>query len=221
MLTRIQSYGARGDILAEGEKQKSIYVVLQGWACRFKLLPNGKQQIVSILLPGDLSEPFGVTPHFIENGFSALTPVTLARVSLEDIREASVRDNISTALWWDLLFTTALERQHIVSLGRRTALERLAHLLCELHVRLSLVGQVKEHGFEIGVTQTDIADILGLSTVHVNRSLQDLRASGLISQEGRWVKILDLTGLREEALFDPAYMHLDPDVLDAIDGLGV
>jgi CRP-like cAMP-binding protein len=203
---------ARSDILVHGDKPAALVVILEGWACRFKLLENGKQQIVSVLLPGDLSEPFGVLPTFMDNTLGALTPVSLAYISLNEIRMASEHLRIEEALWWDLLFTNALERQHIVSLGRRTALERLAHTLSELHVRLSLVGLASESSFDMGMTQGDIADLLGLSVVHVNRTLQELEALGLISRRGRVITILDQDGLRTLGDFDPSYMHLHDDI---------
>jgi CRP-like cAMP-binding protein len=199
---------ARRDILIDGEKPSSLIVILEGWACRFKLLENGKQQIVSILLPGDISEPFGVLPQFMDYSLGALTPVTLAHLSVNEVRDAITNLRIEEAFWWDLLFTNALERQHIVSLGRRTALERLAHMICELHVRLGMVGLAIGPSFDLQITQGDIADLLGLSVVHVNRTLQELEAMGLISRRGRMITILDGDGLWNLGDFDPHYLHL-------------
>ena len=205
---------ARGDIVLEGEEARSLILVLEGWACSYRQLENGKRQIVSVFLPGDLCQPFGVLPRFLDISLGAITPVTLAQVPLSAIRSAAQASaRVEEALWWDLLVAAATDRERVVSLGRRTAGERLGHLLCELHLQLSMVGLADETGYDLPVTQTDLADLLGLSTVHVNRSLQELRTSGLISFRGRRLTVLDLDGLRTTSLFDPAYLHLDGAVL--------
>lgn len=132
---------ARGEILREGAAPRFLTLVLAGWACTYRDLENGQRQILSILLPGDLAEPFGVLPDFADCSIGAITQVTVAQISPEAIRTAArTSAQIEQALWWDLLATIAIEREHSVSLGRRTASERLGHLFCELHLRQSLVG---------------------------------------------------------------------------------
>ena len=139
---------------------------------------------------------------------AALTRVAFASLPLEGVRRAARdRPAIEDALWWDLLVASAIEREHIVSLGRRSATERLAHLFCELQLRLALVDLADANGYDMPVTQADIADMLGLTPVHVNRSLQDLRRSGLIALRDRRLILRDLAALRELALFDPDYLH--------------
>jgi CRP-like cAMP-binding protein len=198
----------------EGDEARGLTLVLEGWACAYRRLENGKRQIISLFLPGDLSQPFGVLPSYVDLSLGALTPVTLAQVPLPAIRGAArASAHIETALWWDLLVAAAIDRERVVSLGRRTAAERLGHLLCELHLRLSLVGLADETGYDLPVTQADLADLLGLSTVHVNRSLQELRGTGLMSLKGRQLIFHDLEGLRAASLFDPAYLHLDGSAL--------
>lgn len=167
---------ARRDILAEGAEPRWLPLIVKGWACRHRLLANGKRQIVSLFLPGDLCELFGALPHPMDTSIESITPVVVAPVPPEAIRGAArASSTIDEALWWNLMVASAIEREHIVSLGRRSASERLGHLICELHLRLAMVGLADRGGYDMPVTQTDLSDLLGLSAVHVNRSLQELR----------------------------------------------
>jgi CRP-like cAMP-binding protein len=204
----IRSIGTRRDILAEGDTPRSLPLILDGWACRYRLLANGKRQVITLFVPGDLCEPFGVLPRFMDHMLAAITPVAFASVSVEAAASvAGSSPRIEEALWWDLLVASSIEREHVVSLGRRSAVERMGHLFCELHLRLAMVGLVEDLGYDLPVTQADLGDLLGLSTVHVNRSLQELRRSGLISLRGRRLTIHDLTGLRDLSFFDENYLH--------------
>lgn len=198
----------RGDILSEGRESRAVGLILDGWACRYKQLENGKRQITSVFLPGDLCEPFGALPPVMDYSFGALTPVLIARVPLNAVRNAArVSPRIDEALWWDLLLSDAIAREHMVSLGRRSATERLGHFFCEVHVRLKMTGRADQSFYEMPLTQADLADLFGLSTVHVNRSLQELRGSGLISIRGRRVTIHYVDALRQLSMFDPAYLR--------------
>lgn len=199
---------ARGDIMREGATPRFLTLVLDGWACTYRDLENGQRQILSILLPGDLAEPFGILPDFADHSIGAVTQVTLAQIPPEAIRMAArASARIEQALWWDLLVAIAVEREHAVSLGRRTASERLGHLFCELHLRQSLVGLAEDSTCDLPLTQSELADLLGLSAVHVNRSLQDLRSKGLVSLRNRRLIIHDLDELRDLSFFDPDYLH--------------
>lgn len=195
---------ARGDIMSEGTEPRFVILVIEGWVCRYKQLENGKRQITSIFLPGDLCEPFGALPHLLDHSIAALTPALLSHVPLHAIRSAvETNRTIEKALWWDLLFAESLHREHIVSLGRRSATERLGYFFCEIHLRLKMVGLAGDTSCEIPLTQADLADLFGLSTVHVNRSLQELRSTGFLSLSGRRMTIHDLSALRELSMFDP------------------
>ncbi len=196
----------RGDITPEGTRPPSVILVIHGWVCRYKQLENGKRQITSVFLPGDLCEPFGALPVLADNSLSAFTPVVLAHVAPHAVRNAARNSlQIEDALWWDLLLADAIHREHMVSLGRRSATERTAHFFCEVHLRLEMVGLAAQQSCEFPLTQADVADLLGLSAVQVNRSIQELRTLGLLSLQERQVTIHDLRALRELAMFDPAY----------------
>lgn len=206
----IRSVPARVDIVPEGAPPRALVLVLEGWACSYRSIENGKRQIIAFLLPGDLPEPFGILPGFSEYAIAALTPVRFARVSSEAVQAAAKSSPpIETALWWDLLVSGTIEREHIVSLGRRSASERLGHLLCELHLRLDMVELAEGEECDMPLTQAELADALGLSHVHVNRSLQDLRARGLPTLTGRRPILHDLEALQAASLFDPDYLHAE------------
>ena len=222
----VRRFPARADIFLEGAPARSLFVVLEGWACTYKVLENGKRQIISFLLPGDLSEPFGVLPNFSNHTVGAITAVKLVEVSLPDLQAAARNSpRMERALWWDLLVASAIDRERIVNLGRRVATERLGHLLCELHLRLRMVGLSDGLVCDFPLPQLDLADACGLSVVHVNRSLQQLRSSGLISLRNRRLTIHDLDQLQASSLFDPTYLHLREDLsgraLDAGDSMPV
>ena len=191
-------------------KPTSLTLILEGWACRYKQLEDGRKQIISLLLPGDLCEPYGLLPRFTSHSLGALTPVVLAKVPPDVVRNAArISPRIEEALWRDMLVGIAENHERVVNLGRRSASERLGHLFCELHVRLGMVGLADETGYEMPLTQIDLGDLLGLSSVHVNRSLQGLRAMGLVSLRGRRLTIHDPEELRAASLFNAAYLHSD------------
>jgi CRP-like cAMP-binding protein len=202
------SIDARSDIVADGDEPRSLPLILDGLACRYKVLENGKRQITRLFIPGDLCQPFGVLLRFMDHSLGALTRVVFSPVSLNEIGDAArANTRIQEALWWDLLTSLSLDREHKVSLGRRSASERVGHLFCELYNRLGMVGLIDGKSYDMPVTQADLSDLLGLSPVHVNRSLQELRKSGLISLSGRKVTIHDLGSLREFSFFDQAYLQ--------------
>ncbi|WP_420135607.1 Crp/Fnr family transcriptional regulator [Rhodopseudomonas sp.] len=208
LLEPARAISAREDVAEEGSEPFSLPLIVDGWACRYSTLENGQRQIISLFVPGDLCEPFGMLPRFMDHSVATLTPVMMTPVRVAPIKAAVLASpRIEEALWWDLLVATAIDREHLVSLGRRTATERLGHLFCELHLRLEMVGLVEGLSYEMPVTQADLGDLLGLSMVHVNRSLQELRRTGLMSLRGRRLTIHDLEGLRELSFFDDGYLH--------------
>lgn len=205
-----RSAGPRVDIIAEGRPLPFLPLIIEGWACHYRLLENGKRQIISLFLPGDLCGPFRTLPHFKNHALATLTPMVFAPVSFDAITAAAAASReIEEVLWWDLLVASAMERERIVSLGRRTASERLGHCLCELHCRLRMVGLIDGLSYDLATTQADLGDLLGLSTVHVNRSLRELKRAGLVSLRGRRVTIDDPDGLRHFSLFEEGYLHAD------------
>ena len=199
---------ARADIIEEGDDPRAVNVILDGWACRYKQLRDGRRQIASILLPGDPCDPHIFLLDRMDHAIGAITPVTLVQIPGAKLRELTARSPaLEHAFLREALATAAVQREWTVSLGRRTGVERLAHLFCELHARLAAVGLAEPGGCPMPLTQSDLADALGQTSVHINRTLQELRGQGLITLRSRRLTIHDPEGLVELAHFDPAYLH--------------
>lgn len=207
---RIRRFGQREDIISQGDRPTAIYVVVEGWACRYKYLEDGRRQIVAFFLPGDLCDLNVFILRQMDHSIGTLTPVRVGEISRETFdRMLEDHPRITQALWWDALVSMAIQREWTVNLGQRDALERMAHLLCELFVRLRTAGLARGNSCAFPVTQADLGDATGLSTVHVNRTLQELRSADLISLSGRTLTIHDLDRLMQVALFNPDYLHLE------------
>lgn len=207
---RVRKIGAREDVFREGERPRCLYLVLDGWAMRYKSLEDGRRQVLSFALPGDVCEQHVLLLPRADHSLAAITQVSVAEISaarLVEIARASPR--LVRAFSWSDLVGQARQREWTVNLGQRTALERMAHLICELFVRLRAVGLTHGATCELPITQAILADATGISAVHVNRTLQELRASNLITLRGKHLTIHDLEGLQTVALFSPAYLHLD------------
>jgi CRP-like cAMP-binding protein len=206
---------ARTDIVVEGEDPRAVNVVLDGWACRYKQLADGRRQIVSLILPGD---PYDSNPFLhdrMDHAVCALTPVILAHVRGSAMQDLTARSpNLNEAFHRETLANASIQREWTVSLGCRTGIERLAHLFCEVFARLAVVGLTKDNTCSFPITQNDLADALGQTSVHINRTLQDLRAAGLITLRGRQLTLHDPDGLARLAYFDPAYLHFTVDEAD-------
>jgi CRP-like cAMP-binding protein len=204
----IRHVAGRQDIEGPHSDPYHTHLILDGWACRYKQFPDGRRAIVALLLPGDLCDPFAFRRARMDHAIGALTPVTVARITPEQIADAvRGRPAIEEGLWRETLATTAIHREWIASVGRRSAIERLAHLFCELHLRLTWAGLADGTSLPMPVTQPDLADALGQTSVHINRTLKELRTSGLVVLRNRRLTIRDLDGLREQGLFDPAYLQ--------------
>ena len=204
----IRHIPGRQDIEGPHTEPYHTHLILDGWACRYKQFPDGRRAIVALLLPGDLCDPFVYRRARMDHAIGALTPVTVARITPEQIGDAvRGRPAIEEGLWREMLTTTAIHREWIASVGRRSAIERLAHLFCELHLRLTWAGLADGTSLPMPVTQPDLADALGQTSVHINRTLKELRSSGLVALRSRRLTIRDLDGLRERGLFDPAYLQ--------------
>lgn len=205
-----RSFEARRPMMSEGERPDTVFAILEGWACRYRVLADGRRQITAFLLPGDLCDSPMFVLEAMDHSVGTLSPVIAAELVQDDIlalTEASPR--ITRALCWDVLVQAAIQREWTVNVGRRDASERMAHLFMELFLRLRAVGLVEDDGFEMPATQSDLADALGITTVHTNRMLQALRASGIVSLERKRLVVRDIGKLRHTAMFDGRYLHLD------------
>lgn len=203
---------ARTDVIHEGDDPRVVNIVLDGWACRYRQLADGRRQIVSLLLPGDPCDPHIFLLDRMDHAIGALTPVTLVQIPGAALQELTARrPALDDALHREALASAAIQREWTVSLGCRSGAERLAHLFCELHARLTAVGLADGASCPMPITQIDLAEAMGQTSVHINRTLQELRSAGLITLRGRQLTLHDPDGLAQLAHFDPAYLHLTPD----------
>jgi CRP-like cAMP-binding protein len=200
----------RRDLIREGDRPRGVPLILDGWAFRYKTLEDGRRQIIAFLLPGDLCDVHGAALRELDHSVGALTQVRYVEIPRERIETlTALGPRVSQALWWDTLTAAAIQREWTVNLGQRDAIERLSHLFCELFFRLRVVGLVDDRRCDIPLTQTDLAEASGMTPVHVNRMVQELRLRGLIRWKGREFEVLDLDGLCDVAMFNPGYLHLD------------
>lgn len=200
----------RSDLISEGDRPRHVHLVLDGWAARYKTLPDGKRQIVGIFVPGDFCDVNVYILKHMDHSIGAITRLKVAMISPEEMSAlTSDRLRITHALWWHQLVTTAIQREWTLNVGQRSAYERLAHLLVELYMRLRTVGRADNGRCDFPLTQNDLADATGLTAVHVNRTLQELRRDRLIELERKQLQILDLERLMDVAMFNPNYLHLD------------
>jgi len=206
--------GPEKDVVRAGDHPEACHVLLDGFACRYKLLPDGKRQILAFSVPGDLLDLDGFIAGPMNYNVGTLAPCTLAVVphaALLAVTTAHPR--LARALWRDTALDAAIFAEWVANVGRRSAYQRIAHLLCEVFTRLTQVGLAREAGFDWPVTQAKLGDATGLSDVHVNRVLGELRRDGLIRLHGRSVLIDSWDGLRAVGGFDPGYLCPDPDHL--------
>lgn len=207
---RQRSIAPRRDIVSEGEVPRFVHFVLDGWGCRYRQLPDGRRQLLSLLLPGDMFDSHVQVVGRMDHGVGAITAMTVAEV-VPDVLSALADEHpsIARALWWNDHVAFGTHREWIASLGLRSARERIALLFCEVYFRLRLVGRCPGPTCEFPLTQADLAEATGLTPVHVNRMVQEFRRERLIEWAGRTLTILDLDRLCQVASFTPGYLHLD------------
>ena len=205
----VRKVEANRDIIREGESPDHVHLMIEGWAARYKIVPGGGRQITAFLIPGDFCDAHVTILRQMDHGIVALTPAAVAYIPQAVFEALPLgRPELARALWWATLVDEAVLRSWIVNMGRRDAYEGVAHLLCELEVRLLHVGLVLDGHFDLPLTQEELADSLGLTPVHTNRVLQRLRSEGLIKLKGGALTILDRNGLRKAAGFDANYLHV-------------
>lgn len=209
MLEGLQRVGAGEDLISEGDAVDSVHVVLSGWLCRYKTLEDGRRQIVNFIFPGESCDAHAFLLSTMDHSIATLTPVAYAEIKRARFEGLLSSDrSLAEAFWCETLVNNAIQREWAINLGRRVALERVAHLFCEIFERLRPVGMVDGNSCIMPITQMDLADATGLSVVHLNRTVQELRASGLIVLRERTLTIPDLGALKVAALYSPSYLQL-------------
>jgi CRP-like cAMP-binding protein len=205
----IKDVRADTDIVREGDRPTQCCLVIEGFQCRYKMLPDGERQIMSFHVAGDIPDLQSLFLQTMDHSLGAITPNKVGFIAHEPLRELiRQQPTVAERLWRVTLIDAAIFREWISNVGSRDAYTRIAHLICELYVRLRAVGLTNGTSFDCPVTQTEIADATGLSTVHVNRSIQQMRADRLIVWERGVCKIPDFGALQEAAMFESGYLHM-------------
>ena len=182
--------------------------MLEGWSGRYKILPDGKQAILAFLIPGDFCDLHIALLDEMDHSIKALSPCKVAFIPRQAISSIlNKSDRLTRALGWATLVDEAILREWLVNMAHRPANQRLAHHICEMLLRAKAVGLTGDHSFEMPLTQDELGDTMGLSTVHINRTLQELRGHGFITTEGKRMIVNDMDGLMEFSDFDPNYLH--------------
>ena len=205
----VVAFASDQDIVREDERPTSCNLLLEGMVCRYVGLPNGKRQILSFHTPGDVFDAQSFMIDKMDHNVGTLTPCKVAVLPHPVMKQMTEQNpRIARALWKDTLVDAAVFRQWIVNVGRRDAYQRLAHIICEIYTRLDVVGMATDAMIMWPLTQAELADATGLSTVHVNRTLQQLRAEKLIDLQRGKLQVLDWAGLERAGEFDPKYLHI-------------
>jgi len=201
-------YAAKQDLIREGDQPGPVFVVLEGWACRYKILPSGTRQITAFLMPGDCCDLNIAMLSQMDHSIQALTAAliaTIPRLVMDALLEG--HHNFARAMYISQLVDEGTLRSWIVSMGRRSSLERVAHLMCELYLRAYVVGEAADQGVALPLSQIIMADALGMTPVHINRILKELRLLGAMELRRGSLLILDPVKLVHIAGFDENYLH--------------
>jgi CRP-like cAMP-binding protein len=194
----------RGDVIVDGDEYRKLCFVKDGYAVRYKLLRNGKRQILNVILPGDI---VGIPGGFLQKAIysvTAITDIEMTACTLDGyVQLCYRRPQFGLALTWIAVEEAATYAEHIIDVGRRTPIERLSHFLLELQERLRIVGRAETAGFTLPFSQEVMADVLGLSVPHLNRMMQRLRSEKLIAGSERRVEFIDRAALQAVAHYQP------------------
>ena len=207
---QVMDLRADQDILREGDRPSRSCLLIEGFTCAYKMTGEGKRQIMAFHVPGDIPDLQSLHLSVLDNSLGTMTPCKVGFIRHEALQDLCARfPRIAAAFWRGTLIDGSIYREWMVNVGQRSAYARIAHLLCEMMMRLRAVGLAEGDTCALPITQSELGDATGMSTVHVNRTLQELRGFGLIRLEGGNLQVLDWQGLQRAGDFDPAYLHLE------------
>lgn len=210
---KVRTLRAQQYIVRDGEKPTNSCLLLAGFAYRHKVTGEGARQIMSIHMKGDVVDLQNSLLRRSDHNVQALTDIEVAFMPVEAVQElAFERPLVGKAMWYETLVDASIFREWMLNVGRRDATTRTAHMLCEFAIRLEVAGLGAQCNYELPMTQEQLADALGLTSVHVNRTLKSLERGGYIQRSGRAVVIGDWKELAAVGDFDMNYLHLQPDL---------
>jgi CRP-like cAMP-binding protein len=207
----VRDYPAERNIVSDGQKATECCLIIRGFCARSKTTSEGRRQILSIHIPGEIPDLMSLHLHVMDHDLSTLTPCTLGFIHHETLRLLHRRQpNLADMFWRDTLIDASMFREWIVNVGQRPAPARLAHVIVELRERLKVIGRIEGDSFEMPLTQEQIGEALGITAVHANRVIKQLRQDGIVAFHRGHVEVLDENKLMELAGFDSRYLHLSP-----------
>lgn len=205
-----RDYPADKTFIRAGEELTFSTLLLDGLLCRYKDLSDGQRQITELHVAGDFADLHSFTLKRLDHNLQTLTPCRVAIVPHENLRAITEEHpHLTRVYWFSTNLDAAIHREWVLSLGQRRAPARMAHLFCELHARLEVAGLTEGASFPLDLTQEELAQCLGITPVHVNRTLKELRASGLLDFRAGHVTLTDLAAVQDLAGFDPGYLYLE------------
>lgn len=209
IISKDRHFAAGEDLVSEGSRPAYSTMLLDGFAARYKVMADGSRQITALHVAGDFVDLHAFSIKKMDHGIVALSPCHVAFADHADLKAITERmPHLTRLLWLDTLVDGAIHREWIVAMGRRSKRAQIAHLVCELFVRLQIVRRTRGPSFQFPLTQIEMADVLGISVVHLNKTLQALRREGVFTWENRTITIVDWERLQEIAEFDPAYLSI-------------
>lgn len=207
----VRQYPAETPIVRDGERASESCLIADGFCVRSKTIASGRRQILSIHIPGEIPDLMSLFLHVMDHDLTTLTPATLGFISHEALQKLHRRrPNLAEMFWRDTLIDSAMFREWIVNVGQRPAPARLAHLMIELRERLRIIGRVDGSNFEMPLTQEQMGEALGITAVHANRVIKQLRQEGIVELQRGRVTVLDERKLLELADFDGRCLHQSP-----------
>lgn len=210
VVTETRRVGPDQVLIRGGQELNVSLLLIDGWLARSKDLPGGQRQVTQLHVAGDFADLHSFTLKCLDHDVMTLSDCIIGVAPHDRIKDVTERfPKIARYYWFSTNVDAAITRELALSLGQRSAISRMAHLFCELHVRLDAVGHARADGFDFPLTQRELSECLGLTVVHVNRTIQELRRRGLVELENRQLTILDKRGLEGVAEFDPSYLYLD------------
>jgi CRP-like cAMP-binding protein len=209
VIVKERRFATGEDLVSEGERPTYSTLLLDGFSGRYKVLSDGTRQITALHVPGDFVDLHAFLLKQMDHGIVAMSPCHVAFADHSQLRRITEKSpHLTRLLWLGTLVDGAIHREWIVAMGRRSKKAHLAQLICELFVRLQVVQRTNGSSFQFPLTQLEMADVLGLSLVHLNKTLQTLRKEGTFTWENRTITIVDWERLQEIAEFDPTYLSL-------------
>ena len=207
----LKQVSAREDVVSEGDRPSQCCLLVEGLLHRYKSLANGTRSVLAYHIPGDIPDLQSLFLHTLDHTIGAVTACQVAMIPHSALYELiETRPRVAAAFWRETLIDAAIFREWIVNASARPARPRLAHLFCEHFERLRAVGLAENDGFTLPMTQTELGHATGMSAVHVNRSMQELRAAGLIASEDHFLRILDWPQLQKVGGYESRYLHMHP-----------